>query len=107
MKCEVCGKEIEKSKYTNKLLCSDKCFTTNFWNDIATHKDEYLIIKGSSYYVADENATGPFRGFGGRLSKIKKYSGEIITTTNLWTQGNIPEEFREKIPDNAEWYEEE
>lgn len=107
MKCEVCGKEIEKSKQLHKVLCSSKCFTTDFWNDITTHKDEYVIINGRSYYVADENATGPFRGFDGSLFKIKKHSGEIITTTNLWWQGSIPEEFREKIPNNAEWYKEE
>lgn len=30
-------------------------------------------------------------------------TGELFTSNDVWCQGKIPEEFRELLPDNAEW----
>ena len=45
----------------------------------------------------------PFRGYGGRGIKIKLQTGEIIVTNNLWHNGKVPKEFRDRLPDNAEF----
>lgn len=98
MKCVICGKEIEKSKYTNAVLCSSECFKRLFWKEALD--DEALIIDGECYHVEPEKKHG-VKGFGGREFTIQKADGEIIKTTNLWHQGEIPDyAYR---PDNAKF----
>ena len=48
MKCVICGKEIEKSKYLHKALCSRECFCIDFWNDCLD--DKAIIINGECYH---------------------------------------------------------
>ena len=104
MKCEICGKEIEKSQYYNKILCSGKCFMINFWQEIIAEKDKHIVIQGECYCDGGENSPGAFRGFSGRRFWIRFNDGSTLTTNNLWYQGKIPEEFRKELPDTAEFY---
>ena len=88
MNCIICGKNIEKSKYTNATLCSAECFMQLYWKEALD--DKALIIDGECYHVAPEKNHGA-RGFGGREFTIQKANGEIIKTSNLWRQGKIPD----------------
>ena len=108
MKCSICGKEFDKTGYGSKYsticsICSSKCFKKAFWHEKVDRKDEYLIIEGVCYYVGDENDKGSFRGFGGRKFFIRKRNGQLLKTTNLWHQGEVPEEFRDELRNNAEF----
>lgn len=104
MNCVICGKEIEKSMFTNKPLCSSECFQIDFWNDNVEAKDKPRIarIKGEQYYIGKENQNG-FRGFCGRKFCIRFLDGREVVTTNLWYNGVIPEDFKERLSDNAEF----
>lgn len=99
MKCIICGKEIEKSNYMNAVLCSDECFSVNFWNECID--DKAIIINGKCYRDGGKKPTGysGFMGHGGALFKIKMNNGEIIETNNLWYNGEIPKD--RNIQDNA------
>ena len=99
MKCVICGKEIEKSKYMNKVLCSSECFHIDFWNDCI--KDDAIIIDGECYHDGGRKPDGysGFLGFAGRLFHIKMHNGKTITTNNLWHNGTVPKE--RNIKDNA------
>ena len=101
--CRVCGKEITNKRWYTPI-CSDKCFTKDFWNQkVARKKDpNQVVINGQVYYIANENAAGE-RGFGGAVHYIKFFDGREVRTTNLWANGEMPEEYREKLPDNANW----
>jgi len=103
MKCIICGKEIEKSSYYHKVICSSECFGIDFWNDWVEKKDDPRVarIDGTHYYIGNENEKGSFRGFGGRKFKIRFNDGREVITTNLWHQGEISNDFKEKLPDNA------
>lgn len=103
MNCIICGKEIEKSSYMNKVLCSSECFTTDYWNEIIAEKDNHIIIEGVCYYDAGKPNNDIFIGHSGRKFHIKLHDGTVITTNNLWMQGSIPERFRNDLPDNAEF----
>lgn len=107
MKCEICGKEIEESKYTDTVVCSSTCFGKKFWKDIIVEKEKYIIIHGKCYYDAG-NVENPLPhwpiGHGGRRFWIKFNNGTVATTNNLWYRGEIPEEFRKELPDTAEFY---
>ena len=105
MKCRICGKEFNKIRWLKPYedICSDKCYSTNFWNEIASDKDNHIFIDGVSYLIAPEDDDSPFRGSAGRNFKIKFDDGKIVETTNLWCQGEIPEEFRDILKDNAKF----
>lgn len=113
MKCEICGKEIKESKFSNAILCSSECHTMQFWLEKAKSMQEdkeyasrIAIIDRNMYYIDDEDAVGPLgstRGFGGREFIIKFKDGRIVKTTNLWANGSIPHTLLNKFPDNAEW----
>ena len=104
MKCCICGKEIERSLYSHSVLCSEKCFDIHFWNEIVKEKDQHLFINGKSY--KDGGTSTSFLGFDGRRFHIRKFDGTEIVTNNLWCQGEIPEEYRDILQDNAEFLQE-
>ena len=92
MKCVICGKEIEKSMYSNAVLCSSECFSENFWNECLD--ETAIIIDGECYH--DGGMKPPvyqgFQGFGGRYFKIQMNDGRVIETNNLWCNGDVPPE---------------
>lgn len=106
MICAICGKEFHGLQYGGEYqnVCSSECFDHKFWDMIVAEKDKHVIINGESYSIAPEESKFPFRGHAGREFKIKmKETGEIVTTTNLWYQGAIPETHRDKLPDTADF----
>lgn len=107
MNCKICGKEIAKSMYSNAVLCSSKCFNTNYWQEIMAEKEKYIIINGECYHdggnIEHPNSYS-FLGHGGRRFWIRFKDGKTLTTNNLWAQGPIPEEYKSELPDTAEFY---
>ena len=105
MNCIICNKEIEKSRFSHKIICGDKCFKIDFWNDKVKVKDDPRTarISGRHYHISEENSRSPFKGFGGCKSVIKFFDGREVITTNLWHNGEIPESHRGLLPDNAEF----
>ena len=109
MKCEICGKEIEKSSYHNAIVCSSECYHEHFWLEIAKEIKEdpkaRVVVDGSCYYSKREmpidNNKYTFHGFDGRIFKIRYNEGETVTTKNLWHNGEIPDNWKDKIPNNA------
>ena len=99
MKCVICGKEIEKSMYSHKVICSSECFSVDFWNE--TLDDTAIIVDGVCYHdggMKHNEYTG-FLGHAGRYFKIEMTDGRIIETNNLWYNGEVPKE--RNIDDNA------
>lgn len=83
-------------------------FTNNFWQG---HYEQALkdpkhhpVINGVKYYIdPDESDAAGFKGFGGRKFKIRFNDGTEVTTRNLWHNGEVPDEWRDKLPDTAEF----
>lgn len=101
MKCIICGKEIEKSMYMNAVLCSQKCFEVNFWNE--TLDEDAIIVRGTCYHDGGRKPSGygGFLGFGGARYLIQMDNGKLIDTNNLWCNGDVPEE--RNVSDNAKF----
>ena len=108
VQCRICGKsdracycEPTKTNMVERSLC----FNCLFWQEYVERKDDpsHIRVDGSYYVVAPENdrASLSMRGFGGSRFRIRLSDGKVITTTNLWHQGTIPEHFRSQLPDNA------
>ena len=88
--CPSCG--IIFKRFRGRL-----CSYCGFWTEKLSMNG--IRINGTHYMPS--NDTGPFKGYGGHDFKIQMNSGEVIHTSNLWCQGDIPENFRERLPDNA------
>jgi len=96
------------------------CFSCNHWTDVvAETKPGRAVIAGFIYSIGEDElsiarrcgwpaAAGRLRsdyrhvlGHGGAEFSIEFFDGSQRTTTNLWAGGQIPDHFRERLPDNA------
>lgn len=107
--CTVCGKEFEKTCFMKPYdnICSSECFHKNFWNEYVreynSDPERRCIINGNAYSIGEEHVPLYDRGYAGRKFKIKKNDGAIIVTTNLRCNGEVPDEFRDELSDDAEF----
>lgn len=87
------------------------CYSCAFWIRLYEenkNNPNWLIIDGTSYianpFVPNtNNKTRRFMGFGGRTMEAIKNSGEKVISNDWWHQGEVPECFRDIMPDNAKW----
>ena len=103
--CKVCG-ETETTKWINAkdLISRGMCHTCEYWQERVEKvgSQTQAIINGIVYHIASEDSTPTrFRGHGGQKFTIKFDDERIVTTTNLWYNGPIPQNFIDKLPDNA------
>lgn len=104
------GKLITGYK-TNEGLCS----SCTHWDELIRNQHLnpeiiFLRVNGRHYqtHLNDINKPpGKYSGFGGRKFVVKQIFNQglpdVFYTCNMWTQGTIPEHYREKLPDNAEF----
>ena len=113
MKCSICNKEMPNgAKYisTNQLkepsyICSKKCHTVHFWEEKIALADDYTpIVDGTRYHMTESKQVTPgWSGMGhaGRKFYIEFFDGRKYVCNNLWCQGDVPSEFKDRIPNNA------
>lgn len=111
MICVVCGREETPDHFVEDwkefLLKHQLCSHCAHWkrqleadqNERAPHT--FAVIDGTHYVIGPEDEKSHFRGFGGTEFQIEFFDGTKVVTTNLWCQGDISKEWRDKFPDNA------
>jgi len=84
------------------------CFGCGFWHEkielARTAADRVVRVNGRHFMIGDEPQPGAYRnglGHGGFRFVIRFTDGREVTSHNLWGQGEIPERFRDRLPDNA------
>jgi hypothetical protein len=79
------------------------CNLCRFWTDKLAWKDhpDVARIGGRHYVIGPADALECDRGSHGQRYVIRFADGRRVETFNLWTQGEIPERFRARLPDNA------
>jgi hypothetical protein len=106
-RCRICGDYVSAhfiEPLNSELIKENICFECHHWSRIEkTLSDKRrFIIDNNSYWQENDNPNAAFQGHGGSLFRIKRFdSDDIIPTRNLWHQGEIPEHWRERIPNNA------
>lgn len=86
------------------LLKEKLCFHCDFWlGKIQEYKSPKTVVVDGKHYRMGEKSCDKkaFNGFGGARFRIEFFDGRIEETDNLWCQGDIPEMFRARLPDNA------
>ena len=107
--CTECGKKdrLNRSEEIKKEMISRAlCFSCNFWNAYANRVHLPISVRvGDKHYMilSETLKAGAFRGFNGRKFRIRFHDGRFVETTNLWCQGKIPERFKSRLADNAEF----
>lgn len=106
-KCKECGKNVDTDGIIGGIEYGEKelCVTCDVFTDIlkSFKEQSYVIVNGTCYRIGTADNTYS-RGHAGRLFKIRlKCCGFIFETTNLWDNGKVPECFRDRLPDNAEF----
>jgi hypothetical protein len=101
--CKLCG-NIYGTKYTEpthtQLIERGECFTCNFWYGISLKGESSVIIDQSHYQIGEEDThKDAWKGHGGRKFTIQMDDGTVFQTTNLWSQGNIPDHIVEHYGD--------
>ena len=113
--CKECGKRIKVDPSQLNLFEARLCFRCNFWMRYVTFDDSTnrvsLRHKGHHYVAEMDNAAGGPKGYGGALFVIEMLefdghptigdNGRIMMCGNLWCQGKIPDNFRDRLPDNC------
>lgn len=83
---------------------------SEFWKDLYDKMNgdpRWVRIEGKSFIFTGIDDVSP-KGWNkcGNLDTegyVKLKNGNAIHSNNIWFQGEIPEEFKELMPDNAEW----
>ena len=106
--CRECGgaDALEWNEETKAQLISEQlCFYCNLWTKRAprTPDDNVAIIHGNYFTIGDEKGPASMRGYGGRRFTIRYHDGRQVETTDLWDGGRVPEHFRDRLPDDAEF----
>jgi hypothetical protein len=119
--CSFCGKEYDAGQYGTleeitklkkdipmRMLTDKVCFQCGFWFekidlDNGPWKDTFVIANHYHYHIGDEVPKGArgFIGSGGYRYTIEFFDGRVVESNNLWHQGEVPEIFWEKLPNNA------
>ena len=90
MKCTVCTKEIEKSRYSHEILCSAECCAKDLWIRLS-HRKDYFRIGNICYSLGSFDEV--WKDHTGRISYIRLPDQTIVETSNLWCHGELSEEF--------------
>lgn len=113
--CSWCSEPVQSTSYSApygpRMEAEKLCFICVHWDIESNRTDDYrrIIINGYCYGVGEKEPSrnskgriqGEMWGFGGRRFDIELFTGQRFTTHNLWGGGQIPERFRDKMPDNA------
>lgn len=109
--CSCCGAPMEIDTFDQRASLTifmrkrQLCFTCAFWKDkIENPHPDREIINGSHYvFHKSLSEHRHFQGFGGTTMYILKNDGTVKRSNNVWFQGNIPDRFRQQLPDTAKF----
>ena len=108
--CSLCGKKILDYGYRNgetynSMSKSELCYECAFWlNLIDNPVDGQEVILGKCYRVHEGGRKRFFKTYGSkRVLYILKKDGTAMKTNDVWPLGDVPERFKDKLPDTAYW----
>lgn len=102
--CTECGK-TEALRWTEEMNAElrerQMCFTDAYWARMSDVSQRVVTYDFQHFVIGDEGSRSYMRGFGGRRFRVTFHDGEVVWTTNLWGQGQVPEHWRDRFEPNA------
>jgi len=102
--CKNCGKREYPDRWGTgkKLLERRLCFTCDFWINDVLANPKTIVVKGHAFLPGPDNVNGSMRGYGGRkFVFVMNDDRREIVSHNVWSRGDVPQEFRKLLPDTA------
>lgn len=106
--CMHCGKEDSLDNWSpgglrEVMKARTACFGCAFWLEQAQEERELAIVdeEFNHYRLGAEDADRYFRGHAGRRFTIQMLDGTQRVSTNLWSQGQVPQHLRYLFTPNA------
>lgn len=98
--CTTCGRivrEYEQRSFVNFYpVLQDKCYECDYWlGVIQCSAPDFYVINNQYFYFP------PIIKEDGRVRHILTTEGQLISSTELFNYGYIPERFREYLPNTA------
>lgn len=106
--CQDCGAVdypvsfTQSSEFKQAMDTHGICWDCGYWRvQIAMKHD--TVINGRIYSVGDvkKPPNSPHSGMAGRRFDIEYFDGRTVTTHDLWAGGEVPDKYRDLIPDTA------
>lgn len=116
LRCNDCGKlspdhtNYIQDRITEIMKEKQVCFrcATWLWHlELNAAGRNFAVIEGHHFVLDKHTDVAILQGSGGSLFKIRFNDGREVLCDNLWHQGEIPENFRDRFPDNAKFVKEE
>ena len=109
--CKLCGGVVYiwySGDMKERLQEKNICFSCDFWESVHAEVQrkgtKKIIVEGSAYHISKDTPGDYFKGHGGRRFVIRYLAtGEEVVSHNLWHDGDVPPNFKEKLPDTAEF----
>lgn len=110
--CAACACEAQNTycepSYT-QMMERRLCFTCNYWIEAEKkYEKEHrsMTIIDGHVYTPGNRTSGSMRGMAGRRFNIEYiepsiFTGQRITTFDLWSGSTLPDHLRAKLPDTA------
>lgn len=104
--CGECGAEnystsfIQTSPTKQCMDVNGICYECAHWHVAASRKHD-TVIDGRLYTVGNRLQGSEHNGMAGRRFDIEYFDGRNVTTYDLWSGGEIPENYRRFIPNTA------
>lgn len=107
--CRECNK-VDEAHYDVEtqqgMINNQLCFKCLHWYECYLERNEPNVVRvgGKHFHIVPEppkTISAACKGFGGQQFKVIFNDGRIVTTTNLWCQGIIPDRWLSRLPDNA------
>lgn len=113
--CVLCGKHTGTmyATYGERMRRDKHCFTCVYWQEQiaadAADPERAVIVNGVHHTLGDEPTEAQLRdrlkrstlGWGGAKVRVRFHDGREVVSHNVWYQGEIPERWRDQLPDNA------
>lgn len=110
--CRECAELLDDGwieEVKQRVLTERLCHNCLIWTDLLTLDSGLVrVVVDGEHYSFRRGDDGPgrmgFTGFGGRAFTIHwRDDTPEETTRNLWRQGTIPDHFRDRFPNNADF----
>lgn len=111
LECSMCGRKYstfafdDSSRLFRIMQNRNVCYKCAFWQDIIDNRPEHLeIVRGIAYRFLPyqyERLPNYILGNGGRVMYILGRDGIAKKSNDVWEIGEVPQHFREKLPNTA------
>lgn len=109
--CRECGGEGYEIAWVpetrNRLLELGVCLSCLHWLEVVEERNGHVVVDGHAFRPKEDDPDTRVRtggwglGCGGAEQHFVLSDGTLLRCCNVWNRGQVPEHFRDRLPDDA------